>query len=55
MSGKGLFIKDTALGDVVVLGPSLSKAGEQDKLIPVVLTAIPCSLHNAGKHCVELI
>lgn len=31
VSGKGLFIKDTAPGDVVVLGPSLSKAGEQDK------------------------
>lgn len=25
MSGKSLFIKDMALGDVVVLGPSLSK------------------------------
>lgn len=31
VSGKGLFIKDTALGDVVVLRPSLSKGGEQDK------------------------
>lgn len=31
VSGKGLFIKDTAPGDVVVLGPSLSKGEEQDK------------------------
>lgn len=27
VSGRGLFIEDTAPGDVVVLGPSLSKGG----------------------------
>lgn len=29
MSGKSLFIEDTALGDVVALGPSLSKGGSR--------------------------
>lgn len=50
LSGRGLVTGDTAPGDVVVLGPSVSKRRSGTNEFQLALAALPRSLYKAGKH-----